>query len=148
MAAVVGRAGSCTAYVGDSETLKVSDKLAHVTTFSLPSIEVEEIDVTDFDSTGKETESGDADYGELQVTQHLNTGDEFDSMYDRIETGSTVYFQVFVKDKQGTIVIGRKGKGIVKTCTVEGLERGSAITVQTTIKVSGSLAKVTSEPAE
>ena len=148
MAAIVGRAGSCVCYISENEAIKASDKLAHVTTFSLPSIEVEEIDVTDFDSVGKEVEAGDADFGELQVTQHLNTGTEYDSMYDKISAGTVGYFQCFIKNKEGTIGIGRKGKGVVKSCTIEGTERGSAMTVQTTIKVSGELAKATSEPTE
>ena len=148
MAAIVGRAGSVVCYIGENEAIKAADKLAHVTTLSLPSTEVEEIDVTDFDSAGKEVEAGEADYGELQVTQHLNTGSEYDSMYDRISAGTVVYFQCFIKNKEGTVVIGRKGKGVVKSCTIEGTERGSAMTVQTTIKVSGELAKVTTEPTE
>lgn len=148
MAAIVGRAGSCVCYISENEAIKAADKLAHVTTFSLPSIEVEEIDVTDFDSVGKEVESGDADYGELQVTQNLNTGDEYDSMYDRISAGTVVYFQCFIKNKEGTVVIGRKGKGVVKSCIIEGTQRGSTMTVQTTIKVSGELSKVTTEPTE
>ena len=148
MAAIVGRAGSVVCYIGETEAIKAADKLAHVTTLSLPSTEVEEIDVTDFDSVGKEVEAGDADYGELQVTQHLNTGNEYDSMYDRISAGTVVYFQCFIKNKEGAVVIGRKGKGVIKACTIEGAERGSAMKVQTTIKVSGELSKVTTEPTE
>ena len=146
MAAIVGRTGSAVAYVGDSETLTSADKLKNVTTFTLPSAEADEIDVSDFDSVGKETESGDIDYGEVTITQHLNTSDQFDDMQDRIDTGNDVYFALFIKNKADEIVIGRKGKGIVKSVSVDGVERGSAITIQTTIKVSGACTKVTSEP--
>ena len=143
MAAIVGRAGSVVCYIGENEAIKASDKLAHVTTLSLPSTEVEEIDVTDFDSAGKEVEAGEADYGELQVTQHLNTGNEYDSMYDRISAGTGVYFQCFIKNKEGTVVIGRKGKGVVKSCTIEGVEVDGAMTVQTTFKITGKTSEAT-----
>ena len=146
MAAIVGRQGTASAYVGNSEVLTAADKLNNVTSFSLPQSEAEEIDVTDFDSVGKEVENGDVDYGELSITQHLNTSDQFDDMQDRIDSGGTVYFQLFIKNKEGNIVIGRKGKGIVKSVQVDGVERGSALTVQTTIKVSGACTKVTNEP--
>ena len=146
MAAIVGRQGTASAYVGNSEVLTAADKLKNVTSFSLPQSEAEEIDVTDFDSVGKEVENGDVDYGELSITQHLNTSDQIDDMQDRIDSGGTVYFQLFIKNKEGNIVIGRKGKGIVKSVQVDGVERGSALTVQTTIKVSGACTKVTNEP--
>lgn len=146
MAAIVGRKDTVTCYVGDAEALTVEDKLKNVTTFTLPSSETEEVDVTDFDSEGKEVENGDTDYGTLEITQHLNTADQYDDMQERADSGEIVYFQCFVHDKEGTIVVGRKGKGIVKTVTLEGTERGSALTVKTTIKVSGKVDKAELEP--
>lgn len=147
MAAIVGRKGSVVAYVGENETLTSADKLPHVTGFTPPSSEAEEIDVTDFDSDGKEFETGEIDYGTLEITQYLNT-DEYETMQDRVDEGKNVYFMFFVKNKAGEIAVGRQGKGVVKTVTLEGTERGSAITVKTSIKVSGAVTKVIEEPTE
>lgn len=145
MAAIVGRTGSVVIYVGENETLKLSDKLPHVKTFSVPNSEGTEVDVTDFDSTGKETETGLLDYGELQVTQHLNDN-EYEVQQTRVEEATDVYFAYYIKNKAGNIIVGRTGKGIVKTVTIDGAEMDSAITVQTTIKVNGKMTKSTEEP--
>ena len=145
MAAIVGRTGSVVIYVGENETLKLSDKLPHVKTFSVPNSEGTEVDVTDFDSTGKETETGLLDYGELQVTQHLNDN-EYEVQQTRVEEATDVYFAYYIKNKAGNIIVGRTGKGIVKTVTIDGAEMDSAITVQTTIKVNGKLSKIETEP--
>ena len=145
MAAIVGRTGSVVIYVGENETLKLSDKLPHVKTFSVPNSEGTEVDVTDFDSTGKETETGLLDYGELQVTQHLNDN-EYEVQQARVEEATDVYFAYYIKNKAGNIIVGRTGKGIVKTVTIDGAEMDSAMTVQTTIKVNGKMTKSTEEP--
>lgn len=145
MAAIVGRTGSVVIYVGENETLKLSDKLPHVTTFSVPNSEGTEVDVTDFDSTGKEIETGLLDYGELQVTQHLNDN-EYEVQQTRVEEATDVYFAYYIKNKAGNIIVGRTGKGIVKTVTIDGAEMDSAMTVQTTIKVNGKMTKSTEEP--
>ena len=145
MAAIVGRTGSVVIYVGENETLKLSDKLPHVKTFSVPNSEGTEVDVTDFDSTGKETETGLLDYGELQVTQHLNDN-EYEVQQTRVEEATDVYFAYYIKNKAGNIIVGRTGKGIVKTVTIDGAEMDSAMTVQTTIKVNGKMTKSTEEP--
>lgn len=145
MAAVVGRTGSVVIYVGEAEELKQSDRLPHITTFTVPNSEGSEVDVTDFDSTGKEIETGLMDYGELQVTQHLNDN-EYEIQETRVEEATPVYFQYFIKNKSGNVIVGRKGHGIVKTVSVDGAEMDSAFTVQTTIKVNGKMEKVTTEP--
>ena len=145
MAAIVGRTGSVVIYVGENETLKLSDKLPHVKTFSVPNSEGTEVDVTDFDSTGKETETGLLDYGELQVTQHLNDN-EYEVQQTRVEEATDVYFAYYIKNKAGNIIVGRTGKGIVKTVIIDGAEMDSAMTVQTTIKVNGKMTKSTEEP--
>ena len=145
MAAIVGRTGSVVIYVGESETLTAADKLPHVKTFSVPNSEGSEIDVTDFDSTGKEVEIGLLDYGELQVTQHLND-DEYEVQQTRVEEATDVYFAYYIKNKKGEVIVGRTGKGIVKTVTIDGAEMDSAFTVQTTIKVNGKMTKSEAEP--
>ena len=145
MAAIVGRTGSVVIYVGENEALKLSDKLPHVKTFSVPNSEGTEVDVTDFDSTGKEIETGLLDYGELQVTQHLNDN-EYEVQQTRVEEATDVYFAYYIKNKAGNIIVGRTGKGIVKTVTIDGAEMDSAMTVQTTIKVNGKMTKSTEEP--
>lgn len=147
MAAIVGIKGSVSAYVGTAEALTAEDRMTNVTTVTFPTSEAEEIDVTDFDSEGKETENGDVDYGTVEITQHLNTGDQYDDMQDLVDSGEKITFMIFVKNKAGEIVIGRKGKGTVKSVSPEGLERNSAFTVKTTIKVSGKTEKVEAEPA-
>ena len=145
MAAIVGRTGSVVIYVGENEALKLSDKLPYVTTFSVPNSEGTEVDVTDFDSTGKEIETGLLDYGELQITQHLNDN-EYEVQQTRVEEATDVYFAYYIKNKAGNIIVGRTGKGIVKTVTIDGAEMDSAMTVQTTIKVNGKMTKSTEEP--
>lgn len=146
MAGIVGRKGSAVAYVGTSEVLTQADRMTNVTTFSFPQSEAEEIDTTDFDSTGNEYELGEVEYGELSITQNLNVGEQYDDMQDLVDSGETVYFNVFIKNKAGEIVIGRKGKGVVKSVTPDGIERGSVFTIQTVIKVSGKTSKITEEP--
>lgn len=146
MAAIVGSKGSVQVYVGTTETLTASDKLAHVTTITFPQTEAEEIDVTDFDSEGKETENGTKDYGNLEITQHL-VADEYDNMQDKLDEDTMVYWQAFTLNKAGDVVIGRKGKGYVKTVAPEGLEVDNAFTVQTTIKVYGKTSKVETLPS-
>lgn len=147
MAAIVGRTGSVVIYVGEAEELKSTDRLPHVKTFAVPNSEGTEVDVTDFDSTGKEIETGLLDYGELQVTQHLNDN-EYEIQQTRVEEATDVYFAYFVKNKAGDIIVGRKGKGIVKTVTIDGAEMDSALTVQTTIKVNGKMTKLVEEPTD
>lgn len=147
MAAIVTRKGTAVAYVGTTEQLSASNKLAHVYSFDLPSAEADEVDVTDFDSEGKEFEMGMVDYGEVTITQNFASGDIYTTVQDWADNGTTVYFQLFLKDKTGAVVLGRKGTGVVKGITVEGVEAGgNKVTVQTTIRVSGKPVSVTVEP--
>lgn len=147
MASIVTRKGTATAYVGSSSTITLADKLTNVYSFDIPSASADEIDVTDFDSDGKEFEMGLVDYGEVTITQNFANGDIYETVQDWADDGTTVYFELFLKDKNGTIVLGRKGSGVIKGVTVEGIEAGgSKITVQTTIRVSGKPTNVAAEP--
>lgn len=143
--AVVCTKKTATIYVGTTEELTAEDRLIHMKTFTIPQAETEMVDVTDFDSDGKEEEPGLTDYGEMQITQHL-TKDEYDDMQTLQEEGTLVYFMFFIHNKAGEVIVGRKGKGTVKTVNIEGVEVGSAVTIQTTIKVKGATAKFTDEP--
>lgn len=145
MAAIVGRTGSVVVYIGESETLTQADRLPHLKTFSVPNSEGTEVDTTDFDSTGKENEVGTIDYGQLQTTQHLNDN-EYEIQQERVEEAKDVYFAYFIKNKAGNICVGRKGKGVVKTVSIDGAEMDNAMTVQTTVKVNGKMTKITEEP--
>lgn len=146
MAGIVGSKDSVSAFVGDAEEIRLADRLKNVKSVTFPNAEADEVDVTDFDSTGKETENGDVDYGTLEITQNLVGADQYDKMQERVKSGSTVYFQSFVKNKEGEVVIGLKGKAKVKSVTPEGLERGSVFTLKTVLKISGSTEKVVAEP--
>lgn len=145
MAAVVGLKDLVQVYVGDSENITLADKLVHVKTITFPQSEAEEIDVTDFDSDGKETVQGLIDYGNLEFTQHL-TEDEYNDMQDRQDANKVVYFQAFALNTTGAVLIGRKGKGFLKTVAPEGLEMNSAFTVKSTIRVVGATSKVEELP--
>lgn len=147
MAGIVCTKKTATIYVGDSEALTATDRLVHMKTFTVPQSEAEMVDVTDFDSDGKEEAPGLTDYGELQITQHL-TADEYDNMQTRQETGDTVYFQYYIHNMAGEVIVGRKGKGFVKNVNIEGVEVGGAITIQTTIRVTGKPNSDKNEPTE
>lgn len=144
MAAIVGRKGSAQVFVHDGvdQTLAVADKVGKLTTFTVPTAEPTEIDVTDFDSEGKEYEYGTIDYGELQVTQHL-TENEYNDMQERIDNDTEVTVGFFILNKAGTQVVGRKGNARVKSCTIEGVEVDGAMTVQTTFKITGKTSEAT-----
>ena len=146
MAAIVGRKGTATAFLGENAELTAEDRLKNVTTFNLPQSETDEIDVTDFDSEGNETEAGSIDYGEFSVTQHLVDGEQYDKVMGLQESGKHVHFQAFVHKSDGSIAVGRKGEGVITGVSLEGVERGSAFTFTTTVKVSGKTSKVETEP--
>lgn len=145
MAAIVGRQGTAQVFITDGAdaTLALADKLTHLTTFTPPTAEPTEIDVTDFDSTGKEYEYGTVDYGELQATQHL-TDDEYNDMMTRVTSQTACTMAYFIVKKDGsTLAVGRKGNCYVKSCTLEGVEVDGAITVQTTFKITGATSTAT-----
>ena len=148
MAAIVTRKGSCVAYVGSSSTLALADKLTNVYSFTPPQSQAGEIDVTDFDSDAKEFETGMVDGGEVTIVQNLVSAEQYSKMQTFCDAGTTVYFALFVKNKNGDIVVGRQGSGIVKNVNIEGAEAGdNKITFTSTIRVSGAVTSVNAEPS-
>ena len=143
MAAIVGRKGSAQVFVhSGSGDIALADKIGKLTTFSVPTAEPTEIDVTDFDSDGKEYEYGTIDYGELTVTQHL-TADEYNTMQGYIDNDTAVKVAFFILNKSDTQVVGRQGNAKVKSCTIEGVEVDGAMTVNTTFKITGATSAAT-----
>ena len=143
MAAIVGRKGSAQVFVhSGSGDIALADKIGKLTTFSVPTAEPTEIDVTDFDSDGKEYEYGTIDYGELTVTQHL-TSDEYNTMQGYIDNDTAVKVAFFILNKSDTQVVGRQGDAKVKSCTIEGVEIDGAMTVNTTFKITGATTAAT-----
>ncbi len=143
MAAIVGRKGSAQVFVhSGTGDIALADKVGKLTTFTVPTAEPTEIDVTDFDSDGKEFEYGTIDYGELQVTQHL-TSDEYNKMQGYIDNDTAVKVGFFILNKAGEQVVGRKGDAKVKSCTIEGVEIDGAMTVNTTFKITGATTTAT-----
>lgn len=143
MAAIVGRKGSAQVFVHSGNgDIALADKIGKLTTFTVPTAEPTEIDVTDFDSDGKEFEYGTIDYGELQVTQHL-TSDEYNTMQGYIDNDTAVKVGFFILNKAGEQVVGRKGDAKVKSCTIEGVEIDGAMTVNTTFKITGATTAAT-----
>ena len=143
MAAIVGRKGSAQVFVhSGSGDIALADKIGKLTTFGVPTAEPTEIDVTDFDSDGKEYEYGTIDYGELTVTQHL-TADEYNTMQGYIDNDTAVKVAFFILNKAGTQVVGRQGDAKVKSCTIEGVEIDGAMTVNTTFKITGATTAAT-----
>lgn len=143
MAAIVGRKGSAQVFVhSGSGDIALADKIGKLTTFSVPTAEPTEIDVTDFDSDGKEYEYGTIDYGELTVTQHL-TSDEYNTMQGYIDNDTAVKVAFFILNKSDTQVVGRQGDAKVKSCTIEGVEIDGAMTVNTTFKITGATSAAT-----
>ena len=143
MAAIVGRKGSAQVFVhSGSGDIALADKIGKLTTFSVPTAEPTEIDVTDFDSDGKEYEYGTIDYGELTVTQHL-TSDEYNTMQGYIDNDTAVKVAFFILNKSDTQVVGRQGDAKVTSCTIEGVEIDGAMTVNTTFKITGATSAAT-----
>lgn len=143
MAAIVGRKGSAQVFVHSGNgDIALADKIGKLTTFGVPTAEPTEIDVTDFDSDGKEYEYGTIDYGELTVTQHL-TSDEYSTMQGYIDNDTAVKVAFFILNKAGEQVVGRKGDAKVKSCTIEGVEIDGAMTVNTTFKITGATTAAT-----
>lgn len=143
MAAIVGRKGSAQVFVHSGNgDIALADKIGKLTTFTVPTAEPTEIDVTDFDSDGKEYEYGTIDYGELQVTQHL-TDAEYSTMQGYIDNDTDVKVGFFILKKDGTQAVGRKGNAKVKSCTIEGVEVDGAFTVNTTFKITGATSAAT-----
>lgn len=143
MAAIVGRKGSAQVFVhSGSGDITLADKIGKLTTFGVPTAEPTEIDVTDFDSDGKEYEYGTIDYGELTVTQHL-TNDEYNTMQGYIDNDTTVKVAFFIVNAAGSQVVGRQGSAKVKSCTIEGVEVDGAFTVNTTFKITGATTAAT-----
>lgn len=148
MAAIVGRKDSAVAYVGTTETLKLADKVSNVTTFEFPNPEKTSIDVVDFDSDGAEEEYGTTDYGEVTITQHLVSKEKNSKFQQLCDEDTDVYFNLFIKDKGGAVVVGRKGKGKIKSVEYSDLQVNNAFTVKITLKVNGKVTDVEAEPAE
>jgi hypothetical protein len=147
MAAIVTRKGSCVAYVGAASPLKKIDKLTNVYSFTTPQSQAGEIDVTDFDSEAKEFETGMIDNGEVTIVQNLVSSTQYSKMQTFCDSGTTIHFALFVKDKTGAVVVGRKGTGVVKSVNIEGAEAGdNKMTFTSTIRVSGAVTNITAEP--
>lgn len=143
MAAIIGSKGSAQVFVHSGNgDIALADKIGKLTTFSVPTAEPTEIDVTDFDSDGKEYEYGTIDYGELTVTQHL-TSDEYNTMQGYIDNDTAVKVAFFILKKDGTQAVGRQGDAKVKSCTIEGVEIDGAMTVNTTFKITGATTAAT-----
>ena len=148
MAAIVTRKGSCVAYVGTTNQLNGSDKLTNVYSFTTPQSQAGEIDVTDFDSDAKEFETGMIDNGEVTIVQNLVSSEQYSKMQTFCDEGTKVYFELFVKNKNGEVVVGRQGAGVVKSVNVEGAEAGdNKITFTSTIRVSGAVTNISNEPS-
>lgn len=149
MAAVVTRKNSCVAYVGSSSPLTAEDKLTNVYSFTPPQSQAGEIDVTDFDSDAKEFETGMIDGGEVTIVQNLVYATQYSKMQTLCDNGTTVYFALFVKNKNGDVVAGRQGSGVVKNVSIEGIEAGdNKITFTSTIRVSGAVTSIATEPGD
>lgn len=148
MAAIVGRKDSAVAYVGIAETLKLADKVSNVTSFEFPKPEKTNIDVTDFDSDGAEEEYGTTDFGEVSIEQHLVSKDKNAKFQKLCDDETDVYFNLFLKDKSGAVIVGRKGKGKVKSIEYTNIQINNAFVVKITLKVNGKVTDVEAEPAE
>lgn len=143
MAAIIGRRNSAQVFVhSGTGDIALADKIGKLTTFTVPTAEPTEVDVTDFDSDGKEFEYGTIDYGELQVTQHL-TDAEYNTMQGYIDNDTAVKVGFFILKKDGTPAVGRQGNAKVKSCTIEGVEIDGAMTVNTTFKITGATTAAT-----
>lgn len=143
---IVGRKDTAQLYVGITETLTTDNKIGHLTTFQFPQIEKTEIDVTDFDSDGKEVEYGTADYGTLEVSQRL-TSEEYNTMQEWCDNDTELYMQAYIIAVDGSVAVGRKFKGLVQAVALEGVEIDSSVIVNTTIKINGKSSKVEALPS-
>lgn len=148
MAAIVGRKDSAVAYVGTTETLKLADKVSNVTNFEFPKPEKTNIDVTDFDSDGAEEEYGTTDFGEVSIEQHLVSKEKNAKFQQLCDAETDVYFNLFLKNKEGEVIVGRKGKGKVKSIEYTNIQINNAFVVKITLKVNGKVTDVEAEPAE
>ncbi|MEE3417908.1 MAG: hypothetical protein VZQ62_01045 [Methanosphaera sp.] len=145
MAAIVGRKGSAQMYMhdGENQTLTIADRLANLVTFEAPNPETTDIDVTDFDSDGKEFEPGTIEYGESTFEQHL-TDSEYEDMMTRVQSQDKVTTAYFIVKKDGTtLAVGRKGNAYVKACQLNNIEIDGAFSVTTTLKWTGATSTTT-----
>ena len=119
-----------------------ADRFPHGKSISYPEASSDDIDTTDWDSTAKEYESGMSDFGECQLTQNI-TSDELETSLDAVSTKETKALTIVIKNKAGTVISKRQGFCVPKGTTVNNTEVDGVLEVQTTVKMSGSLEKLT-----
>ena len=145
---VLNNKDGITAYISELEEITYADKVKNILSATLPEREVGEVDVTDFDSTGKEFEGDTPDYGTLEIKYLLKNTEQYEKYDDWADEEKTVNFMVFTHTRDNRVVIGKKGKGFAKANKVENLERDSRIEVTLSIRVSGATERTKDEPVE
>jgi hypothetical protein len=139
MAAVISIKDSVQLYIGEGETLKLTDAIGNKASIGdIGGDGAEEIDVTSMESEAKEYELGYEDYGSFDVTQFLNS-DEYAKMATLKESGTNIKWGVLINNKAGEKVLGLQGAGKVKGVKLTGLSVGSAVQVVTTVRCSGAV---------
>lgn len=147
MSAVVVKDDMSRLYVwkGTGEA-SLADKLGNATEIGEMGGDVEEIDTTNLESEGKESQAGDIDFGELTVTQQI-TADEYEKAHDWMVANDSLKFGIVIDDKTGTPVYTLTGDCWIKSVKRSAISRNGILTVSITLRITGIPTTTWTEPA-
>lgn len=135
--AIVVKAGNTDLFMAEGldTELKITDRYRCLSVGE-QTYDIDEVDVTDLDSTAKDSDAGLGDEGSIAVVQRI-TKDELAKQ--RALKGKYVSFGLAARNKEDVAVVGLGGNGWVKTVAFNGFTVGGLLEVTTTIRIKGSL---------
>lgn len=116
-------------------------ELGEVRSFSLPSDEADEIEVTHLKSPDRRKEyiQGLIDGGEITATLNYVPGSASDILLtDALDTGTTRAVRFIIPDQTGTAAWQITTAGFVRRYAPDNVEPNSAITATLTIRITGA----------
>lgn len=120
---------------------KLSDRIAHIVSIGAVGGEVEEIDVTDLDSVGKEFVPGAKDNGSVDIVLNFSTSANVQKLKTAYDSGAYMDFGIALPGEAATE--SEKFKGFIKAFKRNDISTDGLLQYTATIRISGAITTFT-----